>query len=125
MQQKEIKENEVNKILLVFTIGFCLLSFLFKLPILSYIGVGIGLLGLISPSFGLFFAKFWMKFAGILGKINGTILLSIVFFLMLFPISLLQKIFSRKDNLRLKLPKESNFVIRDKKYKKEDLEKMW
>jgi len=121
---KEI-EKEYLKILLVFTIGFSLLSFLFKVPILLYIGIGIGCIGLISPFLGKAFANIWMKFAHVLGKINGSILLSIVFYIFLFPLSLLQKLFSKNDSLQLKQPKESSFKKRDKLYKKEDLENMW
>ncbi len=92
---------------------------------LSYIGTGVGVVGLISPFLGKLFAKGWMKLAHILGKINGSILLTIIFFIFLFPIALLQRIISRKDHLQLKKPTSSNFKTREKIYKKEDLDKMW
>lgn len=40
----------------------------------------------------------WMKLAVILGAINATVLLSIIFFILLTPIGLIKKIFSNKKN---------------------------
>lgn len=117
--------DDYIKILFVFTLGFNLLSYLFKVPLLSYIGTGIGVVGMMFPFIGRLFSDLWMKFAHILGKINGSILLSIVFFIFLFPIALLQRLISNKDLLKLKPPKDSNFTTRDKTYQKDDLENMW
>ena len=118
-------KDEYIKILFVFTLGFNLLSYLFKVPLLSYIGTGIGVVGMVFPFLGKLFSDLWMKFAHVLGKINGSILLSIVFFIFLFPIAILQRLVSNKDLLKLKPPTDSNFTTRDKTYQKEDLENMW
>ncbi len=127
LEKKETyTKSEIWKTLLVFTVGFSILSFLFKTPILAYVGTGVGLLGLVFPMLGTWFAKVWMKFAGVLGKINGTILLSVVFFLILFPLAFMQRIFSKNPQLKIKdPPADTNFIERNKIFKKEDLEKMW
>lgn len=119
------EEKNYLKTILILTLGFSVWSFIIKIPLILYIGIGIGLIGLIFPFLGKLIDKGWMKFAHVLGKVNGGILLSIVFFIFLFPISLLQKLFSKNDSLQLKQPEESNFKERDKTYQKEDLENMW
>ena len=58
----------------------------------------------------------WLKIAHILSYIVPQILLASVFFLVVTPMGLLKKIFSSKEQNT-----NSNFIIRDKEYSKEDL----
>jgi len=120
-----MKEQNHISTLLVFLLGMNILSYIFNNPLLSYIGTGIGIAGLVIPAFGELFSRLWTGIGHFLGKINGVILLSIVFFILLTPIAFLQKIFSKEDTLGLKKSSQSNFKSRDKKYQKADLEKMW
>ena len=47
--------------------------------------------------------KIWMKFAALLGKINGSILLGIVFFILIWPIGIIFRFLLKKDPMNRKL----------------------
>ncbi len=117
-------ENYIS-VLLIIVLGFNIISIFFKIPVLFFIGTGIGFVGILFPFVGKIIAKIWMTIAHFLGKINTTILLSIVFFILLFPLAIVRKVFSKKDFLHLKKPSNSNFILREKTFIKEDFEKMW
>ena len=64
---------------------------------------------------------FWMWFSELLGRINSTITLTLVFYLILSPIALLKKIVSRNTENNSK----SNFKDLRKTYTAKDLENTW
>lgn len=105
--------------------GFLALYLIFNWTPFVYIALGVGAGSLISPLIGDLIVKGWYKLAHILGWINTRILLSLIFYLFLFPIALLAKL-SQKDHLKLRKKKrESLFVERDHLYTKKDLENTW
>jgi ABC-type microcin C transport system permease subunit YejE len=67
----------------------------------------------------------WMKIAWVLSLIIPNVLLTIVFYTILFPTSLLRKIISNKDPLNLKDTKSTLFKNVDKLYTKESFENPW
>jgi len=67
----------------------------------------------------------WLKIMHVWSVIISTILLTIVFYLVLFPISRLSKLFLKKDSLRLKNNFSSMFVKTNKVFSKESFEKIW
>lgn len=110
--------------LLVIVLGLSLLSLLFKLKLLLYIGLGIGVVSMLIPRLGDGIVYLWFKLAQGLGWLNSRILLSIIFFVFLFPISLISRLFS-KDSLQLKGDGDSTFTERNHQYEKKDLENIW
>ena len=74
------------------------------------------LLGLFNSKLLTPLNKIWIKFGELLGAIIAPIIMSLVFFIILTPISLIVRI-SGKDLLRLKLIKneKSYWITRDKK----------
>ena len=117
--------EETIKAQLVIVIGLLALSYLFNAEILVPISLGLGLVFLIIPKLGDLIVKGWFKLAEGLGWINSRILLSIIYFFILFPTSLLRK-FSKKDNLMLKGKKlKTTFETRNKTYEKKDLKYGW
>ena len=58
------------------------------------------------------------------GYIMSRVLLSIVFFLILFPISLVYRMFN-KDTLQLKRKEGSYWTERDHKFTGDDLKQVW
>ena len=82
------------------------------LIIISVVFLVLGLLNskLLSP-----FNKIWIKFGEILGKIIAPLIMALVYFLILTPISLLVRVFG-KDLLGLKYLKQQNsYWIKRKK----------
>ena len=70
------------------------------------------------------FTILWMNFAVILGFISPKIILSVVFFIIVFPTALVRRLLG-KDSLKLKEFKkstESIFIDRDKTFIANDLE---
>lgn len=122
----KMKKEEKIKAQLVIVVGLLALSYLFKIELLVPISLGLGLIFLIIPALGDLIVKGWFKLAEGLGWINSKILLSIIYFFILFPTALLQKLFSKKDTLLLKNKNlKSTFTTRNHTYKKKDMKYGW
>jgi hypothetical protein len=110
--------------LLVIVVGMVALSYIFKSPILVKVGLAIGILSLLSRQLASWILYIWHKLAELLGWINTRILLTAVFFLVVFPFSLLYKLIT-KNPLSLRNRERSVFAVRDHTYTKKDLENTW
>lgn len=117
--------TEKVKAQLVIVTGLVVLYFVFKSPWWLYAAAAIGVLSLAIPVVGDFIVKIWFKLAEVLGNINGKIILSVMFFVFLWPIALLYRLTS-KNPLAIKRTDDSSFYTeRNHLYKKEDLEQTW
>ena len=85
----------------------------------------VAILGFASLKIRCWIDFVWMKIAAVLSLIVPNILLTVVFYLILYPTSLLRKITSNKDPLNLKNTKTSLFKNVDKTYDKESFEDPW
>jgi hypothetical protein len=124
---KKMRDADKSKAQLVIVTGLVVLYFIFKsrYPYLLIAAGAIGVVSIAIPILGDLIVKGWYKLAEILGAINGRILLSIVFFVVLLPVALLAKI-GKKNPLMLKRENgKSVFVDRDHKYTPKDLEQVW
>lgn len=120
-------ESEKVKAQLVIVTGLVVLYFVFKSQYVYFLftAAAIGVISLAIPAAGNFIVKIWYKFAEILGAINGKILLSVVFFVILLPVALIARL-TKKNPLALKkVAKDSVFVERNHKYTAKDLENVW
>ncbi len=110
---------------LVIVTGMLVLYFIFKGVWFLYIGTFVGVVSIAIPSVGNLIVKGWYKLAEILGAINGRILLSLVFFLILFPVALLARI-GAKNPLSLKNEnRKTAFSDRNHTYTSKDLDNVW
>jgi hypothetical protein len=109
----------------VITVGFLVISLITGKKWMSSVAVVIGLIGAFSPFLSDIIAKGWNKLSEILGKIVPNILLSVIFFLFLFPIALLSKLFLKKDALHLKQPAAGTYVDINKVFEKKMFENPW
>ena len=118
--------NNINKykVILVITVGMGLLSLLFSSKILLYIGLGAGVLSLVSEKLAGGVVWVWGKIAMVLVFINTRILLSLVYFVFLLPISALSKMFSKNGVIK-KRKEGSYFEQRDHLYTPEDISNTW
>ncbi len=122
-----MSESDKSKAQLVIVTGLVVFYFIFgsKYPYLLMAAAAIGVLSIAIPAVGDLIVKGWYKLAEILGAINGKILLSLVFFLILLPVALLAKI-GKKNPLALKREsKKSVFADRNHKYTAKDMEQVW
>jgi hypothetical protein len=120
-----MKENASTKsTILVICIGFLTLYLIFSWQWALITSFVVGLVGILSDTLSRIIEKGWMQLARILGYIIPSILLSIVFYLFLFPISLISKLFT-KDPLMLSNKYKTYFVTIDKEVEKNCFEKIW
>jgi len=122
-----MKKNKTIPIATVLTIvvGFIFIHLVFAWKWALQIAFFVGLAGVFSDFLAKKIDFLWMKLAWVLSKIMPNILLSIVFYLFLFPIALLSRIFGDKNPLNLKNDKQSLFIDRNLTYDKKSMEKMW
>jgi hypothetical protein len=84
----------------------------------------IGIIGLISDFLAQKIEWFWFKLTWVLSLIVPNILLSIIFYLFLFPISVLARIFSKSNFLQLK-KSNSTWVKVEKTFDGESMQNPW
>lgn len=77
----------------------------------------------VTPLAGLI-TMIWLKITGFIGKINGYILLSVIFYLVITPVSLLRKLL-RGKNFMQKNQSDSMYVDKQHTYVAKDLEHPW
>ena len=119
-----LKKEKIIQSQLVIVVGFLILHLLTNNTYLLNIALGLGLIFLILPSLGNLIIKGWFFLGEILGRINGTILLSVIYFVVLVPTAMIKRITSG-NSIKFKAPKNSNFKERNHQYKPKDLKYGW
>jgi hypothetical protein len=90
-------KEQVYSTNLVLSAGLIIISLIFqKLDVLKHVGLAVMILTAANDTVGLWIAKAWMGFGKILGNINGKIILSVFFFVLLVPIAGLKKLLNKK-----------------------------
>jgi hypothetical protein len=118
--KKQLSDAGMALVLILLIIGFFSTNMVFyKVAIPALI------LNMIVPSVFYPFAVIWYSLSNILGFFVSKIVLSVVFFLIVFPVGLIQKI-TGKDHLNMKGFKKGTTSVmhnRNYQYKPLDLEK--
>lgn len=121
---------EQLKSVLVIVLGFSIIAYWLRdkyedlSNALFLISFAIGILSLVSKLFLRSIIWAWFSLAMVLGFVMSRVLLSLIFYLFLFPIAMLSRIGS-KNGLQLKKPSQSVFIKRNHVYTKEDLINIW
>lgn len=119
-----MSDTEKLKAQLVIITGLAVLGVFFKSLYFYYSAALLGIIFLSLPWFSDLILKGWFKLAELLGWINSRILLSLVFYIFLSPLAMLNRLFS-KDLLKLKKSAGSMYSPRNHKFTKKDLENIW
>ena len=116
------------------TIGGALLIisvflFIYEKPSVPYfIGAGLAfqIIAQIIPILFLPIQKIWMAFSVVMGFVMTRVILALLFYIIITPISFISKIFG-KDFLSLKIEKDkkSYWNLRDEEYKQSSTEKQF
>ncbi len=116
-----------NPSLTVLSIIFGLLVFNYFLDnkIIFYLSIIISGIGVFSSKTSLILEKIWFKISYILSQIIPNILLFLLFFLILTPLSFLSKIFRAKSGFNLKKNQITMFVKLNKKFNKDSFKRAW
>ena len=119
-----MKKDTSKSTILIITLGFVIISLMFNQKWAIYTALIIGILGAASDWAAIKIEWLWFKLAHILGKIVPTILLTAIFYLILFPVSLFSKLFTN-DPLLLKNNYTTTFKDITKMDVKKSMEKTW
>ncbi len=118
-------ESNPSKTVLTIVVGFAVVFWFTGWMWAFKVLVVVGLAGIFSNYLARKIEWVWMKLAFILGKIIPNILMSLIFFLILYPIALLSRAFGEKDPLKLKNSYSSMFKTTDKVFDKASFERPW
>ena len=120
ISKKQATDSGMALVLILLILGFLLKNDLF-----FKIAVPTLIMNMVVPMFFYPFAVIWFSLSNMLGSIVSKILLSVIFFVVVSPISLLRKLFG-KDSLLLKkfkLNSSSVLITRNHVYTSDEIEK--
>ena len=118
------REKNLETILII-SAGLLVFYFIFNLKILVAIALLLSIIGLFLNYIAGIISNLWLKLAQLLGFISSKILLTLVFFVFLFPIALLSRLF-RKTTMHLKRKTEDTYYFtRDYEFSAKDFENAW
>jgi hypothetical protein len=119
-----MKKDTSKSTILIISMGFLILYLVFTWQWAVITSLFIGIVGIISSALSRIIEKGWMAMSRILSYIIPSILLGLVFYLFLFPMSLISKLFT-KDPLMLSDKYKTYFVDVNKEVDKNSFEKIW
>lgn len=93
---------------LVITCGFMAIFLVWHSKPALVVATAVGICGMASPTLAAWIHKVWMGLGKAIGFVTSKILLSLIYFLVVFPIGLLAG-YKRKDPLHLKPGRNSIF----------------
>jgi predicted membrane-bound spermidine synthase len=119
-----MNKAKVLEVSLVLSTALAILYWYTSIKIYLYLAIAIGLVGILIPPLANLIAKGWFKLADLLSFVMSRIILGTLFFLVLFPISLLYRI-GRTDKLQIRKSETTTWVTRNHQYMENDLENIW
>ena len=122
---KTTTTSNTTKTILTISMGFLVIFLIGKWNWALMVSLGLGFMGMFSSFLSQKIEWIWMKITLVLSYIVPNILLSAVFYLLLFPIAVLSRIFGKKDTMRLKASAYSCYIVRNKSYSKNDFTYPW
>lgn len=120
----DLDDKKIIEGILTVTVGLLIVHFLFDLPVLVKVALGIGLTGLFVPFLAKYIAWIWFKLSEGIGAVTSRVLLTLIFFFVLVPIAFLSRLFTKGD-LQLNRKKDSYFTDRNHRYESKDFENVW
>lgn len=117
-------KNKSTETILVLVIACLVLYWFVGKKYLLIIALVLGFTGIFIPLLADKIHWIWMKLGHGMGYLTGRIILIIIFFFILYPLSLAAKLF-RKDTIKIKPGTGSYFKDRNFVYTKESMENIW
>ena len=118
-------QSNPPKTVLIITVGFLIIYIIGHQEWALYVSVIMGLIGISSTYLSEKIEWFWMKIGWLLGLIMPKILLSALFYLILFPLATLANFFKNNDPLLLKNKDNSTFKEVQKEFEASNFENPW
>jgi hypothetical protein len=117
------KEKSVETSLVLST-GLLLFYIVLHLKVFLIAAFLIGIIGIFIKPLAVPIAWLWIKLGDLMGYVTSKIILTVIFFILLFPISLLYRIL-KKDTFGLKNSRSTYWKERQTKFTAKDLENIW
>lgn len=118
-------KTDPTKTVLTIAVGMVIIHLVTEWHWPLIVAIVVGLTGMFSNYLAVKIDFLWMKLAWVLSLIVPNILLSTIFFLFLFPVAVLSRIFGNKNTLFLSNPKGSTYIINNTVFDKASFEKTW
>ena len=118
-------KNEAVKTVLTISMGFLVIYLATKWQWSVIVSLLVGVVGVFSGFLSKKIDIVWMKLAWLLGLVIPNIILTLIFYLFLLPISLISRIFRKSDPMILKNRVESTYVDTNRQFDKISFEKPW
>ena len=118
-----MRSNSSNKESILAITFLLLLLFVYSLNIyFIYTALIFIFVSLLINQVAAFFDLSWKKLTHVLGMISSTILLSIIFYVIVFPWGMILKLFNKNSLLLNKNNRTTTFHIRNKLFTNKDLQ---
>lgn len=119
-----MKKDKITMTMLTITTGFLAVGLIFKWEAAVYLSLATGVIGIVSPFLSRWITWTWDQIGFLLGLIIPRIILALIFYLFLFPVAMMARLF-RKDPLFLSKGYKSLFIERNFEATPQDFEKTW
>lgn len=113
------------KTVLTISMGFLVVYVLGNWHWALLVSLIVGVSGLLSRWMADKINRIWSMITLVLSMIVPNVLMGIIFYGILFPLSVVQKITGTKDLLQLKKKTGSSWTVVDKPFSKQSFEKPW
>ena len=117
--------QDYSKTILVIVVGFLAAYFLTDWDAALVVSLIVGLIGIVSPYLSRKIEQLWLKLSWVLSLIVPNILLTIVFFLILFPVALISRSLRKERPIALRKPLDSLWVDVEKEFDGESMRNPW
>lgn len=117
--------TNTTKTLLTICMGFLVVYLIGKWKWALTVSLCVGLIGIFSTFLSQKIEWLWMQLTKLLSMIVPNIILAAVFYLVLFPVAILSRIFGKKDILQIKKGKQTYYITINKKFGKDDFIYTW
>ena len=118
-------KTEPIKTILIIVLGLIILHLKFQMVFILYVALFICIGGVISSKLRKAIDFIWMKLAWVLSLIIPNIILSIIFYFILFPVAIIAKLFRNKNGIVLKNEQNSFFKDVNKEFKRDTFKTPW
>lgn len=119
------KNQNIEKTILTIVVGFLLIYVLSKWKWAIMVSISVGLIGVFSSYLSQKIDWIWKQITKLLSLIIPNILLSLVFYIVLFPVAILSRLFSKNDALNIKGGKETYYKIESKHFNADVFNNPW